>query len=179
MNTRTSFDIEIPSTYPLTHPNADNISIIFRNENYIGLNHINPDGSVCFHPDKDDNFDHKLLYELNCLKQWIRDYFIFDKEDDDYAYIIHDTELGRLDKLYFTNTKTKFKKNEFGVFDYSIFSSEDYGKNKIPVKKIFRLGFDSGIKDNWSKTFNEELKSKTYKKGLYYFIEEEPIREIA
>ncbi|MCF4101578.1 ThiF family adenylyltransferase [Gillisia sp. M10.2A] len=177
LNTRTSYDIKIPSTYPLTHPNADNISIIFRNDAYIGLNHINPDGSVCFHPDKDDNFDHKLLYELNCLKQWIRDYFIFDKEDDDYTYIIPDTEIGRLDKLYFTNTNSNFKKNKFGIFDYSIFSSEEYGKKKFPVKKLFRLGFDSGIEDNWSKTFIEELKSKTCKKGLYYFIEEEPIKK--
>ena len=79
------FDIEVPYHYPLTHPNSDNISIIFRNKDYIGLNHINLDGSVCFHPDKDDDFDRKFNYELSCLKQWIRDYYIYKKEDDNYT----------------------------------------------------------------------------------------------
>jgi len=85
LNEKLSFDLLIPHHYPLTHPNSDNISIIFRNEDYIGLNHINLDGSVCFHPDKDDDFDRKFLYELKCLKQWIREYYIFKKEDDNYA----------------------------------------------------------------------------------------------
>ena len=171
------FDLLIPHHYPLTHPNSDNISIIFRNEDYIGLNHINLDGSVCFHPDKDDDFDRKLLYELKCLKQWIRDYYIFNKEDDNYAYLIHTTERGRVDKLYFTNTNNNFEKNQFGIFNYSIYSDDKYGDAKIPVKKLFRLGFDNDKIDNWSKTFSDDLKSKTCKKGLYYFIEEEPIRK--
>lgn len=171
------FDVEIPHHYPLTHPNSDNISIIFRNEEYIGINHINLDGSVCFHPDKDDNFDRKLLYEIKCLKQWIRDYFIFNKEDDNYAYLIHITERGRIDKLYFTNVHNNFKKHSFGLFNYSIFSDEKYGSSKMPVKKMFRLSFDNDKTDSWSKTFKEELESKTCKKGLYYFIEEEPIRK--
>ena len=177
LNETLFFGLEIPHHYPLTHPNSDNISIIFRNEDYIGLNHINLDGSVCFHPDKDDDFDRKLVYELKCLKQWIRDYYIFNKEDDNYAYLIHTTERGRIDKLYFTNVHNNFKKHSFGLFNYSIFSDEKYGTSKFPVKKMFRLGFDNDKTDSWSKTFKEELKSKTCKKGLYYFIEEEPIRK--
>lgn len=175
LNESLFFDLLIPHNYPLTHPNSDNISIIFRNENYIGLNHINLDGSVCFHPDKDDDFDRKLLYEIKCLKQWIREYYIFNKEDDNYAYLIHTTESGRVDKLYFTNTLNNFKKHNFGIFNYSIFSDEKYGDSKFPIKKLFRLGFDNDKTDNWSKTFAEELKGKTCKKGLYYFIEEEPL----
>lgn len=177
LNERLFFDLLIPHHYPLTHPNSDNISIIFRNEEYIGLNHINLDGSVCFHPDKDDDFDRKFLYELKCLKQWIREYYIFNKEDDNYAYLIHTTENGRIDKLYFTNTHNNFKKDTFGTFSFSIFTDEKFGKKKLPIKKIFRLGFEDGKIDTWSKTFSEELKGKTCKKGLYYFIEEEPLRK--
>ncbi|MEN8185510.1 MAG: ThiF family adenylyltransferase [Bacteroidota bacterium] len=177
LNENLLFDIHIPHHYPLTHPNSDNISIIFRNKDYIGLNHINLDGSVCFHPDKGDDFDRKLLYELKCLKQWIRDYYIFNKEDDNYDYLVHTSERGRIDKLYFTNTENNFAKNSFGIFNYSIFSDEKYGDSKLPIKKMFRLGFNNGETDNWSKTFTDELKSKTCKKGLYYFIEEEPIRK--
>jgi integrative and conjugative element protein (TIGR02256 family) len=172
-----SFDFAIPNNYPLTHPNSDNISIIFRNRDYIGLSHINPDGSVCFHPDKDDDFDRKLLYEIKCLKQWIRDYYIYKKEDENYAYLIHNTESDRIDKLYFTNTTNNFGKNTFGTFSYSLFSDEKLGKKKFPLKKLFRLGFEDGKNDTWSNTFIEQLKGKTCKKGLYYFIEEEPLRK--
>ncbi|MEH1007957.1 ThiF family adenylyltransferase [Winogradskyella sp. ECml5-4] len=177
LNEKLSFNFAIPNNYPLTHPNSDNISIIFKNRDYIGLSHINPDGSVCFHPNKDDNFDRKLLYEIKCLKQWIKDYYIYKKEDDNYSYLIHNTESDRIDKLYFTNTVNNFRKNTFGTFRYSIFSDERFGIKKFAIKKLFRLGFEDGKNDAWSHTFVEELKSKTYKKGLYYFIEEEPLRK--
>lgn len=177
LNEILSFDIAIPHNYPLTHPNSDNISIIFKNKNYIGLNHINLDGSVCFHPDKDDDFDRKLLYEIQCLKQWIKDYYIYKKEDDNYVYLIHTTESDCINKLYFTNTKNNFDKNSFGTFNFSIYSDEKYGKKNFPIKKIFRLSFDNGEIDTWSDTFIKELEGKTCKKGLYYFIEEEPLRK--
>lgn len=175
LSERLSFDLAIPNNYPLTHPNSDNISIIFKNSDYIGLSHINPDGSVCFHPDKDDNFDRKFLYEIKCLKQWIKDYYIYKKEDENYSYLIHNTESERIDKLYFTNTTNNFNKNTFGTFSYSIFSNEKMGNKKFPVKKLFRLGFEDGQNDTWSNSFIEQLKGKTCKKGLYYFIEEEPL----
>lgn len=171
------FDISIPHHYPLTHPNSDNISIIFRNKDYIGLDHINLDGSVCFHPDKDDDFDKKFLYELQCLKQWIREYYILGKEDENYSYLVHTTEKGRIDRLYFTNIKNNFDKHKFGTFDYSIYSDDKYGKTKFPVKKLFRLRFDNKKEDKWSNSFREILKSKTCKKGIYYFIEDEPIKK--
>jgi len=175
LNEILSFEIAIPHNYPLTHPNSDNISIIFKNKNYIGVNHVNLDGSVCFHPDKDDNFDSKFIYEIKCLKQWIKDYYILKKEDENYAYLIHNIESGCINKLYFTNTKSNFSKNSFGTFNYSIFSDEKFGEKKFTVKKLFRLGFDKGEDDTWSETFIKELKNKTSKKGLYYFIEEEPL----
>lgn len=175
LNENVNFDIAVPHNYPLTHPNSDNISIIFKNKKYIGLNHINLDGSVCFHPDKDDDFDRKLLYEIQCLKQWIKDYYILKKEDDNYSYLIHKTESDCVNKLYFTNTKNNFSKNSFGTFNYFIFSDDKLGEKKFSVKKLFRLGFDKGKVDTWSDTFVKELKGKTSRKGLYYFIEEEPL----
>ncbi|WP_430908046.1 ThiF family adenylyltransferase [Maribacter sp. 2-571] len=169
------FDIHIPKVYPLTHPNSENISITFRNKTLIGLNHINLDGSVCFHPDKDDDFDRKLLYEIQCLKQWIRDYFVHNKEDDNYAYLIHNTEDNYINQLYFTNTKTNFKKDSYGTFSYSIFSDEKFGDQKLSVRKFFRLGIEDEQFDNWSDTFIKDLKKKKCRKGVYYFIEEEPL----
>ena len=177
LNENLSFDISIPHNYPLTHPNSDNISIIFKNKDYIGINHVNLDGSVCFHPDKNEDFDEKLLYELECLKQWIKDYYVLKKEDDNYTYLMHTTEIGCVNKLYFTNTKNNFSKNSFGTFNFSIYSDEKFGKKKFPIKKLFRLGFNNGKIDTWSDTFTKELEDKTCRKGLYYFIEEEPLRK--
>ena len=177
LNETLHFEIIVPNNYPLSHPNADNISIVFRNRDYIGFNHINPDGSVCFHPDKDDNFDRKFNYELLCLKQWIRDYYILKKDDDDFSYLIHRTEPKCINRLYFTNTNNNFKKNLYGTFNYSIFSNEKFGDGKYSVKKLFRLGFDNGNEDKWSETFTNQLKSRTCKKGIYYFIEEEPLNK--
>jgi ubiquitin-protein ligase len=177
LNEILSFDIAIPHNYPLTHPNSDNISILFKNKDYVGVNHVNLDGTVCFHPDKNEDFDEKFLYEFECLKQWIKDYYILKKEDENYTYLIHTTEIGCINKLYFTNTKNNFSKNSFGTFNFSIFSDEKYGKKKLPIKKLFRLGFDIGEIDTWSDSFIKELKGKTCRKGLYYFIEEEPLRK--
>jgi integrative and conjugative element protein (TIGR02256 family) len=179
LNEVIQFEIKIPLSYPLTHPNSDNISIIFKNKYLIGLNHINLDGSVCFHPDKDDDLERKFSYELLCLKQWIRDYYIFKKEDENYTYLIHQTEQNCINKLYYTNTKTNFKKHEYGAFSYSIFSDEKIGEKKFPVKKLFRLGFDDYDSDKWSDSFIKILKSKTCKKGLFYFIEDEPLNKEA
>jgi integrative and conjugative element protein (TIGR02256 family) len=177
LNEILSFDIAVPHNYPLTHPNSDNISILFKNKDYVGVNHVNLDGSVCFHPDKNEDFDEKFLYEFECLKQWIKDYYILKKEDENYTYLIHTTEIGCINKLYFTKTKNNFSKNSFGTFNFSIFSDEKYGKKKLPINKLFRLGFDIGEIDTWSDSFIRELKGKTCRKGLYYFIEEEPLRK--
>jgi len=179
LNEVLQFEINIPLHYPLTNPNSDNISIKFRNKSLIGFNHINLDGSVCFHPDKDDDLNRKFIYELRCLKQWIRDYYILKREDDNYAYLIHQTEQKCINKLYFTNIKNNFKKHVFGSFSYSVFSDEKIGETKFPVKKLFRLGFNEKDADNWSETFLKTLKSRACRKGLFYFIEEEPLNKKA
>ncbi len=177
LNEILQFDIKIPLNYPLTHPNSDNISIIFRNKSLIGFNHINLDGSVCFHPDKDDDFERKFSYELLCLKQWIRDYYILKKEDENFTYLIHTNEPEGIHKLYFTNTRNNLKRHSFGTFTYSIFSDEKIGEKKLPVKKLFRFEINEHQSDSWSKTFIDYLKSKICKKGLFYFIEEEPLNK--
>ena len=117
------FDVNIPYNYPLTLPNADNISIIFKNTDLIGISHINNDGSVCFHPDKDDNFECKFKSEISGLKKWIKDYYLLNKEDDNYTYLIHNTSGEKQSNLIFSNNEKKFKKDDFGVFAYSCFSN--------------------------------------------------------
>jgi len=173
------FDVSVAKCYPLTLPTADNISIIFRNIDLIGLPHINNDGSVCFHPDKDDDFERKFKSEIEGLKTWIYDYFICKKEDDNYTYLIHNTEIDKSSTLYFSDNEKKFKKDEFGTFQYS--NSTNYEietdtstKEKTKTQTFFRIGFDKDFEDKWSSDLLEKLKLKAYI-GFWVYIEDEPI----
>ena len=175
------FHISIPKCYPFTLPNADNISIIFKNVDLIGLPHINNDGSVCFHPEKDDNFERKLKQEINGLKTWIHDYYICKKEDENYTYLIHNTEINISSTLYFSDNEKTFSKGDFGTFQYSNFNDLKLGDGKTqnPLAKVqtfFKIGFDKGFEDKWSTDFLAKLKEKFYS-GFWIYIEDEPIQD--
>lgn len=169
------FTVSIARCYPFTLPSTDNISIIFENKDLVGLPHINVDGSVCFHPEKDDDFERKLKSEIEGLKTWIYDYYICKKEDDNYTYLIHKTEPNKSSTLYFSDNDKKFKKSEFGVFQYSDFNSFETTE-KFKIQTFFRIGFDKDFQDKWSSDFHEKLKSSTYN-GFWVYIEKEPIKD--
>ena len=173
------FDVSIPKCYPFTLPNTDNISITFKNESLIGYSHINNDGSVCFHPNKDDDFERKLNSEINGLKTWIYDYYICKKEDDNYTYLIHNLEKGKSSTLYFSDNDKKFRKDDFGVFQYSNltnneFQADNISSDKIKIQTFYRIGFDKDFEDKWSVDFLNKLKLNSYK-GFWVCIESEPI----
>lgn len=175
------FDVSIPKCYPFTLPNADNISIIFKNESLIGYSHINTDGSVCFHPDKDDDFERKLKSEIVGLKIWIYEYYICKKEDNNYTYLIHNSEKGKSSTLYFSDNDKKFQKDDFGVFQYSNFTNNEFQPDNLTTEKVkiqtfFRIGFDKDFEDKWSVDFLNKLKLNPYK-GFWIYIESEPITD--
>nr|WP_199000946.1 ThiF family adenylyltransferase [Flavobacterium sp. ASV13] len=171
------FEVLIPKNYPLTLPNIDNISITFKNTNLIGYNHINNDGSVCFHPKKDDNLERKLKSEISGLKKWIKDYYIGNKEEDNYTYLLHNSQKDKSTTLFFSDNDKKFKKDDFGTFEYSVFTDrkfipENY-KATVSVQTLFRIGFNE-YKDKWSSEFLDKLKLQQYK-GFWIYIGDEPI----
>jgi integrative and conjugative element protein (TIGR02256 family) len=173
------FSMSVAKCYPFTLPSTDNISIIFENNDLIGLPHINIDGSVCFHPDKDDDFERKLKSEVEGLKTWIYDYYICKKEDDNYTYLIHKTESNKSSTLYFSDNEKKFKKDDFGTFQYSNFNNyetETLSQEKIQIQTFFRIGFDKDFEDKWSSDFLEKLKSNIHN-GFWIYIEKEPIED--
>jgi len=175
------FDVNVPYNYPLTHPNTDNISIVFRNTDLIGISHINSDGSVCFHPNKDDDFERKFKNEIIGLKTWIFEYYICRKEDNNYTYLIHNSVGTKFPTLLFSDNDKKFKKGDFGVFSYSNFSNhiipiKDDDKSSVQVQTFYRIGFDKEFEDKWSLHFKNLLKQKP-NKGFWIYIESEPITE--
>ena len=175
------FEVSIPKSYPFTLPNTDNISITFKNESLIGYSHINNDGSVCFHPEKDDDFERKLKLEIDCLKTWIYDYYICKKEDDNYTYLIHNTEKGKSSTLYFSDNEKKFQKDDFGVFQYSNFTNNETQQTNISTEKFkvqtfYRIGFDKDFEDKWSQDFLTRLKLNQ-NNGFWIYIESEPVTD--
>jgi hypothetical protein len=146
------FETTLPVTYPLTQPHSDNISINFVNKDLIGYGHINNDGSVCFHPDKDDDFDKKIQAELSGLKEWIDDYYINDKEDERYTYLIPSIKGKNISTLYFGDNPKQFKRGEFGSFSYSAFS-----KNKRVINEKMHITYDSYFKVGFDLDFGRKV----------------------
>ena len=177
------FKTVLPITYPLTQPHSDNISINFINEDLIGFKHINNDGSVCFHPDKNDDFNRKIKAEIAGLKQWILDYYINDKEDERYTYLHPSIKSNLISTLYFGENPKKFKQGECGVFKYSLFSSQKQfvsNKTSIHFESYFKIGFDKDNLDDWSDDFFQylHLNQDNVRNGLWCYIEHEPIKNI-
>jgi molybdopterin/thiamine biosynthesis adenylyltransferase/proteasome lid subunit RPN8/RPN11 len=173
-----SFDTQVPSNYPYTQPHSDNISINFINKQLIGYNHINGDGSVCFHPEKDDDFERKFKNEIKDLKQWIHDYFLLKKEDPRYTYLMPKIEGSNISTLFFATDSKTYKKGDSGLFTYAKFSSQKRIINKehhLIYESYFRLAIDKDTIEPWSGSFVESLIKDSNKFGVWYYIEKEPI----
>lgn len=172
------FDVQIPNIYPLTRANSDNVSIKFINRECIGYPHVNNDGSVCFHPDKDDNIERKFKSELKGLKQWVENYFLLGIDDDHYTYLIHNHDLSSWDYLYFADNKKKIQTNEFGDFTFAQLGETYYHKLneelKVPIRKFFRLMMGEDF-ESWSDQFLVNFDVKNAKSGFWYFIDGEPL----
>lgn len=174
------FDTQVPSNYPYTQPHSDNISINFINKQLIGYNHINGDGSVCFHPEKDDDFERKFKSEIKDLKQWIHDYFLLKKEDLRYTYLMPTIEGSNISTLFFANDPKTYKKGDSGLFSYAKFSSRKRIINKenhLIYESYFRLAIDKDTLEPWSGSFGESLIKDSNKYGVWYYIEKEPIKD--
>ncbi len=173
-----NFETAVPKTYPMTQPHVDNVSINFINTDLIGYSHINNDGSVCLHPTKDDNFERKFRSEITLLKKWIHNYFIHNREDDRYTYLIPPIKGSLLTTLYFGENDKKFNVGEYGEFSYVLHAKKkkDINGTTIVYESYFKKSFDNKFLDKWSIDFQKNTKlNNTSRTGLWYYIGEEPI----
>ncbi len=173
------FDVWVPYNYPLTMPNTDNVSIIFKNSDLVGYPHINQDGSVCFHPEKDDDFVRKFKSELEGLKIWVYDYYLCGKEDEQYTYLLHGNSDDKLTTIYFSENEKTFNIGDFGIFEYGKLNdvSFDVADNDFEIQNFFRIGFGKDAEDKWSSSFQKKIKGMRYS-GLWTYIEREPIVDV-
>lgn len=172
------FETWVPHNYPLTLPNTDNISIVFKNADLIGHDHINIDGSVCFHPEKDSEFERKFLSEIKGLKDWIKKFYILISESERYDYLIHPVNPNYRVQLFFSDVGRAFRKHEYGGFLYSPFDKSIVHtrfEQNLRLDSYFRIGFGKNQEDQWSKSFHTILSKEDVRKGIWYFIEDEPL----
>ena len=169
------FDVEIARIYPLTLPSRDNMSIRFINRDLIGYPHINLDGSVCLHPQRHHDANKKLNIEIDCLKDWILDYYIRGKQDEHFQYLLTPIESDKDLQIFFTDIEKDFQKNVAGYFTFYQIAKESVisgyaGKSQT----LLLVNFHSHTSCNWSVHLSEIHNRKT-SLGLWVFIENEPI----
>ncbi len=159
------FDVLIPGGYPLG--NNQN-SIHFVCKEVMGYNHVNLDGSICLHARPDHNPTRKLHAEYNLLLQWIQDYYIDEKGDTKYSYLLakrNDTTI------LFDDSNTNLRQHDFGTFTFVSFGPGSRGKGEQIIVNNF---------DSLPSTFAEYLQSPKNEKvgqGVWFYIKDEPVIE--
>ncbi|HWY12132.1 MAG TPA: ThiF family adenylyltransferase [Bacteroidia bacterium] len=159
------FNVEAPLSYPLSN---SPLSIRFVCTNVDGFLHLNWDGSVCIHPEKNHDPAEKLINEFSLLKRWIQDYYIEEKTDSHYEYLI--TPFADGAKFLFTDISANFKKGDQGLFEYSqltepIFHGTMLVQHPLIIQKI-------GEHECCWGTFYKTLPKF---KSFWFFIETAPV----
>jgi hypothetical protein len=168
------FNFEIYPQYPLKYHDSE--SIRFLNQEFIEINHVMEDGSICIHNSHNLNLKQKLLIDFGSLKQWIEKYYINKESDTKYEHIIVNESLIN-DEYYsyiFTDVDYKFQKGNFGIVHLSSISNTIFKNKSIHnfLVKNFELN-KAHINCKWS-DFYQSFKSE--ERGLFYFIDEHPAK---
>lgn len=160
------FDVKVPLSYPLSN---DSISIRFYCKNDISFSHINDDNSICILTPKDNNFESRLKHEERLLKEWRNIYYIEEKRDDRYEYLIADYYGNGA--FFFTDVEHDFKKGEFGEFTFIKLSEIPLLDEYICNYYIKTIGTN---KCQWANMIHSK-QNDSNSIGIFYFIEEEPV----
>jgi len=159
-----TFDVEIPFSYPLC-PLRNESSIRFYCHEIKGYRHLNNDNSICIHSETELDIEKKLKKEIEYLKNWIQKYYIEEKEDERYQYIVFPNTYDYI--FMFSDLNCSFSKYENGFFDYSSILNNTFLIQNI-VKKS---GDDFGC--NWTNSYKNLPKHY----GIWIFTDKEPIKE--
>lgn len=157
------FDVKIPPGYPLSKNRG---SIHFYCLSVTGYEHQNYDGSICLHPQPDHRILSKLEAELNLLFEWIQDYYIDEKSDPNYSYLlIPKNEVC----LLFDDVDTQFTQHQTGQFTFT-----SLGRDKNTGVEHMILCNIGGQSGDFAKLFQEPKKEHSGQ-GLWVYIKDEPV----
>lgn len=177
-NVHLDFEVEIFGCYPLSFQGQE--AIRFINKDLISFNHVNWDGSICLHTLHSPDIKQKIVYDIDSLKQWISKYYIKKDTDKHYEHIIVPFESGTDDDVFhFTDVDYPFKDDDYGVFTYSIISSNILREEpkRILNSKIvvdFQIKNRKVAKCKWENDFID-LFAREKSEGLFVFFKEPPV----
>ena len=156
--------VRIPETYPLSN---DLMSIRFICVNKSGIRHLNADNSICIHTEKHHDFLYRLKKEVEMVFQWRDKYYINEHVDEKYEYLI--TEFTQPSCYLFTDVTGHFQKEQFGEYKYVVFNNHNVVDTKLDGEQAIIISIGDN-KCEWSDNI-----TLPQKKGLFYFIGDEPI----
>lgn len=163
------FEVSIVPTYPMQFQGMD--AIRFVNKELFAYRHVNEDGSVCIHSPHCADIHKKVALDVNGVKEWMRVYYLGDKQDTHYEHIIVPIEDHTI--FLFTEVDYNFTKGEFGFFGYSKLSQRENDTKIINTHVV--QDFELGTKKTECKWSTSYKKMKREGKGLYYFMEVPPV----
>lgn len=156
------FDVIIQKNYPFLDYGAKSSKFFCKNVS--GILHINEDRSICLVVPKSADLTTRLLIEIEKLKEWRDKYYIRNEKDEKYDYLIVPNQNDTT--FLFTDIKTTFVKDDFGIFEAVKWKPSEKGNGYYYITKINNTSCE------WSKRIHSQ---PTIVKGFYYFLGREPI----
>ena len=160
------FKMEIYEPYPFQF--HDNETIRFTNKEFLDIDHVNSDGSICIHTNNyPDSLEEKLILDLNGLISWVKKYVIEERKDDHYEHIVvpfrsHDDKTRH---FLFTDVAGKFEKGYHGLCSYSLLANTEL-QNSIGETYILKeFGPPISAKCDWSEFYS----NSKYNIGFFIF----------
>ena len=153
------FDVLIPFSFPFGQRTT---SIQFKCNQINGYEHQNLDNSICLHPTPNENINEKLTQEVELLLKWIDYYYVNEKTDSVYNYLLH---FNKPFCMYFDSRSSEMENGRYGEFDYIDISQNRNYKNLLALN----IGGETSM---FSKYYQN---TKEYNKGVWIYIEDEPI----
>jgi len=163
------FDVHIVPTYPMQFQGMD--AIRFVNQELFAYKHVNADGSVCIHSPHCPDLHKKIALDVNGVKEWMKVYYLGDKQDTHYEHII--VPIIDYTVFLFTEVGYNFTKGEFGLFGYSKLSQHEKDGKIINTHVV--QDFEFGTEKTECKWSTYYKKMSRQGKGLYYFMEVPPV----
>jgi proteasome lid subunit RPN8/RPN11 len=157
--------VEIPFNYPI-----EDIRFIYSNK--LDYPHQNYDGSICLNTPYVNHIYTRLNIEVERIIKWLSKYVIKNEFDDYYEYPALEP-VGNISLLFSEKDymPDRFNGNNFGIFSYSVLNYY-IENNKI-------TGFIGYIQQIANKEieFSLHYKNKEKHKGIWVYIDKEPLTE--
>jgi hypothetical protein len=167
------FDVTIEPQYPFKSHDTETIK--FHNKDLLKYEHIMGNGSICIHTANSYLLSHKLVFDFDSVKAWIKKYYIDKDSDIHYEHLIVPRKVFKESHFayFFNEVAYIFSKNQYGYVDYSTISNGIFYAEKINCN-ILQKFYDTNNKELVDVKWNYQLKSLPNSHGLFIFLKDAP-----